>query len=94
MRTDEIKNEIDEIRKWEEKFARTDLKHKTNKYMYDFEKFETIKSFGDSFYTGKTSMDEAEMDKTNLLQNMVKFNNKSRPRAKEGKAKKENTLVV
>ena len=29
MRTDEIKNEIDEIRKWEEKINRKDLKYKT-----------------------------------------------------------------
>ena len=28
------------------------------------------------------------MDQTNLLQNMIKFNNKSRPKAKEGKDKK------
>ena len=31
MRTNEIKNEIDEIRKWEEKIKRKDLKYKTNK---------------------------------------------------------------
>ena len=33
MRTDEIKNEIDEIKKWEEKINRKDLKCKTNVYM-------------------------------------------------------------
>ena len=32
------------------------------------------------------------MDQTNLLENMVKFNNKSRPRSKEGKDKKRNTF--
>ena len=34
-------------------------------------------------------MDEAEMDHTNLLENMVKLN-KSRPRSREGKFKKQN----
>ena len=35
---------------------------------------------------------EAEMDQTNLLENMVKFNNKYRPKIKEGKDKKINTF--
>ena len=47
MRTDEIKNEIDEIKKWEEKIERKDLKYKTNIYIHDFQQFETIRSFGD-----------------------------------------------
>ena len=37
MRTDEIKNEIDEIRKWEENIEPKELKYKTNKYLYDFQ---------------------------------------------------------
>ena len=32
------------------------------------------------------------MDQANLLENMVKFNNKSRPRSKEDKDKKRNTF--
>ena len=48
MRTDEIKNEIDEIRKWEEKINQKDLKYKTKKHLYDFKQFKTKRSFGDS----------------------------------------------
>ena len=84
MRIDEIKNEIDEIIKWEEKNNRKDLKYKTNKYLYDFQQFETIRFFGDSIYTGKINIDEPEIDQTNLLEIMVKLNNKSKPKAKEG----------
>ena len=32
------------------------------------------------------------MDQTNLLENMVKFSNKSRPKMKEGKDKKQSTF--
>ena len=60
--------------------------------MYGLQQFETIRSFGDIVYTGKISMDEVEMDQSNLLENMVKFNNKSRPRSKENKDKKRNTF--
>ena len=37
MRTNEIKNEIDEIKLWEENVTRKDLVNKTNKYKYDFQ---------------------------------------------------------
>ena len=59
MKTDEIKNEINEIRIWDVKIKPKDLKYKANKYLYDFQQFETIRSFGDSIYTGKINIDEA-----------------------------------
>ena len=59
--------------------------YKTNKYTYDFQQYENIRLFGDSIYTGKTNIDEADMDQIHLLENIVKFNNnnKYRPRSKE-----------
>ena len=32
------------------------------------------------------------MDQSNLIENMVKFNNKSKPKTKEGTAKKQSTF--
>ena len=32
------------------------------------------------------------MDQSNLLENIVKFNNKFKPKTKEGKTKKQNTF--
>ena len=89
MRTNEIKNEIDDIEKREEKINQKDLKYKTNKYLYDFQQFETIRSFGDSFYSGKINIVEAELYQSNLLE----FNNRSKPKTK-GKAKKQKVLIV
>ena len=37
---------------------------------HDFQQFERIRSFGDSIYTGKTNIDEREMDQTNLLEKL------------------------
>ena len=88
MRTNEIKNEVYEIKKWEEKIKWKDLKYETRKYIYDFEQYETIRSFGNSIYTRKANIVEAEADQNNLLKNIVEFNEKSRPRSKEGKDKK------
>ena len=56
-----------------------DLKYETNGHMV-FKKSETIRSFSNSIYNGKISIDEAEMKQTNLYKNIVDFSNKSRPR--------------
>ena len=47
-------------------------------------------SFGESIYTGKINVNEAKIDQTNLLENIVKFDNKFRPRSNEDKDKKRN----
>ena len=46
------------------------------------------KTFGESIYTCKASIVEAEEDRSNLLKNLVEFHIKSRPKNKEGKDKK------
>ena len=93
MRNTEIKNEIDEIKKREEKIKRKNLIYKTNKYEYDFQQYETIKSFDENIYTGKINIDEAEMDQSNLLENMVEFNEISRLKKKKIR-KKRNTFKI
>ena len=67
MRNNEIKNEIDEIKKWEEKIKGKYLKHEAKKYIYDFQQFETIRSFGGNIYNDIINIEEAEMDQINLL---------------------------
>ena len=71
---------------------KNDLKYETNKFMFDFQEFQTIRSFGDSIYTGKINMEEAEIDQNNLLKNMVNFDKKSRLRSKEDRDEKRNTF--
>ena len=40
---------------------------KKKKYIYGFEQYQTIRSFGDNIYTWKINIDEAEIDQSNLL---------------------------
>ena len=75
MRNIEIKNEISYIRNFEENINRKDLIHKAGKYKYYFRQYETIRFFGESNYNDKINIDKAKMNQTNLLKNMVKFNN-------------------
>ena len=72
----------------EEKITQKDLIiYKPNEYKYDFQQNETTRFFGESIYTGKINIDEAEMDEGNLLKKLVEFNDKSRARTTEGKDK-------
>ena len=90
-RTNQIKNEIDEIEKQEENFRRL---YKANKYKYDFQQYETIKSFGDSICNGKITIQEAEIDQSSMLDSLTDFVDRSRPKAAESKRKKEILIEV
>ena len=46
----EIKDKLNEFKKLMQEIDRDNLKYETNKYIYDFEKFQTIRSFGDSIF--------------------------------------------
>ena len=45
------------------------------------------KIFWWKIYAGKVIIDEAEIGQTNLLETLIKFNNKSRPKKEEEKEK-------
>ena len=55
-------------------------KYKTKNYTYDFQQYQTIRSFVNSIYTRKTSIAEAEKDQNKLFKNFVGFNLKDVPR--------------
>ena len=93
MNTNEIKNEVDEIRIWKEKIEQKDLQHKPNKCLCHIKKFEAIRSFSEVFILVNI-IKKAEMNQPNLLEKREKFNNKSKPKTKEGNDKKRNTFDI
>ena len=78
MKTNEIKNEIDKTKKWEEMIKIKDLKHETNKYKLDFKQFKTIRSSVDNIDNDKNNKEEAEKKQNNIFGNILNFDNKSR----------------
>ena len=60
LENNEIRNELNEIKKLEEKINRDDLKYEINKYVYNFQKFQGIRYFGDSIFDGKITISEAD----------------------------------
>ena len=53
MRTNGIKKELNDIEKWEAKIKRKYLRYETNNYIYDFQQYGTIRSFGENIYNDK-----------------------------------------
>ena len=62
--------------------------YKSSTHVYDFTSFQTIRHFGDSIFNGKITMSEADNKQSNLLDVILNFNNKVRPRSKADEEKK------
>ena len=88
VRSNKIKIELDQIKKYEEKIRPKDLLYKTNKYKYAFQQYETIRFFSDSIYNGKISIDEAKTDESSLLDGLKDFRDRARLKTAEGKYRK------
>ena len=54
--------------------------------MYDFQKLQTIRSFGDIIFNGRLIISESDKKQSNV-EDILKFNDKSRPRSKTDKEK-------
>ena len=63
------------------------FEYDTDKYVYDFQQFQTL-SFDDSIVNGKIAIREADERESNLLENILEVNNKVRSRSKSNKKKK------
>ena len=61
--------------------------------VYDFKVFKTIKSFGDSIYNHKIGIHEANQEQADLLEYILSFNNKIKPKSDEDKNKKNDVFA-
>ena len=58
------------LKNWEEKIERISSKYKTNKYRFYFQRFKTIRSFGDT-YNGKINIKDVKIKQVILLKNIL-----------------------
>ena len=57
----------------------------SSKESFDFNVFKTIRSFGENIYSGKTTINEADQEQSDLTAYSSNFNNKARPRNNSNK---------
>ena len=87
---DETKKELNKILKIEKNVDREKLIYEAGEYIYDFRKFNTIRTFGEDIYNGKITLEEADEDQSDLVDEINNFTKKTKPRDNEKKQEKKN----
>ena len=90
--SDESRKELNKIKEIEKNVDREKLIYKANKHTYDFRKFSTIRTFGESIYNGQTTLKEADESQSDLLSEIKNFNDKTRSQTFKKKQTKEDTI--
>ena len=57
----------------------------SSKEPFDFRIFKTIRSFGDDIYNSEITINEADQEQSGLVEYILNFNNKARPKNKDDK---------
>ena len=57
----------------------------SSKEPFHFNAFKTIRPFGENIYNGKITIYKENQEQANLLDYIINFNNKARPRSKNDK---------
>ena len=90
---DEAKEEIDKIKKIDDTIDREKLLYKASGNTYDFRKSKTIRTFGKDIYESKITLEEADKDQSDLLNEIKNFSDKTRPKNYK-KNKKKKMLII
>ena len=83
----EIKNELYKIKEYKKKGNRDNVVYYSSKEPFDFRIFKTIRSFGDDIYKSEITINEADQEQSGLVEYILNFNNKARPKNKDDKKK-------
>ena len=87
--SDEAKEEINNILKIEKNVDREKLVYDAGKYRYYFRKFNTIRTFDEDIYDGKTTLEEADEDQSDLADEINKFIKETSPKNYDKKQEKK-----
>ena len=88
---EESRKELNKIEEIEKSVDKDKLIYKTFKHTYDFKKFKTIKTFGESIYNGKITLEETDECQSDSLGEIKIFYNKTRPQTFKKKQMKGDT---
>ena len=88
----EIKNELNKIKEYEKNVKRNNIIYYSSKEPFDFRIFKTVKSFGKDIHSGKITINEADQKQVDLIEYILNFNNKARPKKKDGKKNEKYVL--
>ena len=90
----EIKIELNKIKEYEKKVNRDNMIYYSSKEPFDFRMFKTIRSFGDDIYSSKITINKADQEQSDLVEYILNFNNKTRPKNKDDKKKTTKKFLI
>ena len=61
----------------------------SSKEPFDFRIFKTIRSLGDDTYNSEITINEADQEPSGLVEHILNFNNKAKPKNKDDKKTKK-----
>ena len=61
----------------------------SSKEPFNFITLKKIRSLGENIYSSKITMDEADEEQSDLIEYILNFNNKARPKNRDDKKKKK-----
>ena len=79
-------------KKLNSKVNRNNIIYYSSKEPIDFKIFKTIRSFGEDIYSGKITINEADQEQADLIEYILNFNNKARPKNKDDTKNKKYVL--
>ena len=68
---DESRKVLNKILEIEKNVDREKLIYEAGEYIYDFRKFNTIRTFGEDIYNGKITLEEADEDQSDLADELI-----------------------
>ena len=66
----------------------------SSKEPFNFKTFKTIRSLGENIYSDKITMDEADEEQPDLIEYILNFNNKARPKNRDDKKSKKKMFLI
>ena len=78
LNNDEAKKGLDKVKGIEAAVDRENLVYRATEYTYIFKNVRTRRTFGRDIYWGKITLNEADEDQSNLLNNIRNFRDETR----------------
>ena len=92
MKTNEIKDELRKIKRYENKAISDNLFYDLIKKPFDFRTFKAIRSLGDDIYIKRVHIDQADPEQIELLDYFFDFNSKTKPKSQKNKKRKRDVI--
>ena len=84
-----LKKSSIKLKKQKKNVDREKLFYKSNKNIYNFKNFQTLRKFGEDIYEGEITFEEADEDQSNLAEEINYFIKKTKPKNDEKRQEKE-----